>query len=65
MKSSKHWTDEYREMIDDCQSRADRMSEWESGFMDSIEEQLHDTKSLSPKQVDILNRVWEKVTEKG
>lgn len=65
MKSSNHWTDEYREMIDDCQNRVDRMTQWESEFMDSIEEQLHDTKSLSSRQINVLNRVWEKVTVRG
>ena len=63
--SKAHWTDEYREMIDDCSDRESQMSEWECDFIESIDEQLYDTKSLSAKQIDVLNRIWEKVTKRG
>ena len=57
--------DDYRTMIDDCSDRESQMSEWECDFIESIDEQLYDTKSLSTKQIDILNRIWEKVAERG
>ena len=63
--SKAHWTDEYREMIDDYSDRESQMSEWECDFIESIDEQLYDTKSLSAKQIDVLNRIWEKVTKRG
>ena len=65
MKADSHWTDEYREMIDDCAARESRMTEWECSFVESLDEQLFDTKSLSTKQIDVLNRIWEKVTARG
>ena len=57
--------DDCREMIDDCSDRESQMSEWECDFIESIDEQLYDTKSLSTKQIDVLNRIWEKVTKRG
>ena len=57
--------DDYRTMIDDCSDRESQMSEWECGFIESLDEQLYDTKSLSTKQIDVLNRIWEKVTKRG
>lgn len=53
---------EHQTMVNDCQARDRRMSEWEREFMSSIEQQLKEGKELSPKQIDVLNRVWEKVT---
>ena len=60
-----HWTDEYATMIGDCEAREDRLSEWERGFIDSIGYQLKERGSLTQKQVETLESVWEKATKKG
>lgn len=57
--------EEWQQMIDDCGDRESRLNEWETEFIESIDSQLYGTGSLSPKQVSILERIWEKVTEKG
>lgn len=52
-------------MVDDCESRESRMSEWECSFIDSIRQQLLSGNRLSAKQLDKLNSIWEQVTERG
>ena len=62
------WLSEYKEMIDDClktKSREDRLTEWEAEFLDSIETQMVSKNTISQKQIDVLERIWEKVTSRG
>jgi hypothetical protein len=54
--------DEIFEQINDCENRSDKLTDWELGFIDSISHQLVQTGSLSQKQLDILDRIWERVT---
>lgn len=63
--ADKQIIEEWQEMINDCQERESKLTEWEEGFIDSIEEQLDERQSLSPKQVEILERIWEKATQRG
>ena len=57
--------DEVLQMISDCEARESRLSEWEAGFIDSINKQVEKDRSLTEKQDETLNRIWEKVTENG
>jgi len=57
--------DEHAQMIEDCETRESRMSEWERSFIDSINTQIGAGRGLSPKQTEVLDRIWNKVTEKG
>lgn len=50
-------------MIDDCEERSHKMNAWELGFIDSISKQYAQKGSLSEKQVEKLNGIWERVTE--
>lgn len=52
-------------LIDDCIDRQGKMSEWEVSFIDSISSQLAKENSLTDKQEDILEKIWDKVTKKG
>jgi len=54
--------DEISRMIEDCEKRSEKLSDWESGFIDSIDVQLGKGRTLTPKQYDVLERIWEKVT---
>lgn len=50
-------------MIEDCENRCEKMTEWEVTFIDSLKHQLaRSGGSPSPKQEEILDRIWEKVT---
>ena len=52
-------TQEHVQMIDDCIKRQDKLSEWEINFIVNIE----DKESLSDKQIEKLELIWDKVTE--
>jgi len=58
-------TDEYQAMIDDCEKRESRLSEWDAGFIDSVSKQLEQNKPLSQKQIEKLNQIWEMATKNG
>ena len=53
--------DEYEVMIDDCLNREFKMSEGECEFIKSIASQILDRR-ITPKQIDKLNNIWERVT---
>jgi hypothetical protein len=59
------WTSEYLQLITDCENREERLSDWERGFVDSIKSQLAKGKTLSTKQIDRLDEIWEKATSRG
>lgn len=54
--------DEVLEQINDCENRSEKLSDWELQFIDSISQQLSKTGSLSSKQLETLDKIWEKVT---
>lgn len=57
--------DEHEQMIADCEKRESRLDDFERNFIDSIGRQLAEGRALSPKQVDTLERTWEKATANG
>lgn len=59
------WTDEYTTMLDDCEARESRLSDWERGFVDSLRKQLEGGRRPSQKQIDTLDSIWEKATARG
>lgn len=59
------WADEYLQMIDDCEKRESRLTEWERSFIDSIRNQIDHGRGPSPKQIETLDTIWERVTAKG
>jgi len=52
-------------MVDDCMDRESKLSEWEFSFIDSLNILLDNDYSLSMKQIDVLERIWENVTKNG
>lgn len=38
-----------------------RLTEWESEFVDSIQDQLNDGKSLTDRQLKKLESIWDRV----
>ena len=47
-------------MIDDCFHREDQLTEWEINFVSS----LYDKNKFTQKQLDTLEKIWDKVTNK-
>ena len=56
------WTAEYLTMIEDCEKRSEKMTEWEQTFVDSLSHQLGTRNFITDKQIEVLDRIWEKVT---
>jgi len=59
------WADEYFTMLDDCEKRESRLTDWERGFVYSLRSHLELDRRPSAGQVDILNKIWERATENG
>ena len=53
---------EQAQLIEDCENREEKLSDWERGFIDSIGRQLASGVLLTDKQVEKLETIWERVT---
>lgn len=53
---------EHATMIDDCEKRESKLSDWERSFVASVLAQLEKGKSLSERQASTLDKIWERVT---
>lgn len=56
------WTDEYERMLKDCQKREERLTDWERNFIDSLEHRMLHGGVPTPKQCEVIDRIWERVT---
>jgi len=59
------WADEYVILLDDCEKREQRLTDWERGFVDSLRTQIEKGYRPTKKQIDTLDTIWEKATERG
>lgn len=53
---------EHAQMIEDCEKRESNLSDWERSFIDSISMQMSRGGSLTDKQAETLDRIWERIT---
>ena len=59
-------SEEVNQMLNDLLFRKDQLTEWETKFFDSLCILPNSIKgNLSIKQQIILEKIWERVTEKG
>lgn len=58
----KTWSDEYARMLEDCEKRESQLSEWEASFVDSLSDQISRGRQPTPKQIEKLDDIWERVT---
>lgn len=54
--------EEHATMIEDCEKRESKLSDWERSFIDSISMQLSNGGALTDKQAETLDAIWERVT---
>jgi hypothetical protein len=59
------WADEYITLLDDCEKREERLTDWERTFVDSLRRQITEGRRPTPKQIEALDRAWERATAKG
>ena len=58
-------TTEAAQMVADCEARESRLSDWDREFIDSINRQLVDGRSLTTRQSETLDGIWERATARG
>ena len=58
-------SDEYVTMLDDCEKREERLTDWERGFVDSLRRQIEAGRRPSPKQILSLDSMLERATARG
>ena len=59
------WTTEYLTLLDDCEKREERLTDWERGFVDSLRRQIEQGRRPSVKQIESLGKAWERATARG
>lgn len=59
------WSGPYIELIDDCEKRESRLTDWERGFVDSLRSQIERDRRPTSKQVEALDEIWERATARG
>lgn len=59
------WASEYLTLLDDCEKREERLTDWERGFVDSLRSQIESGRRPSAKQIEALDNVWERATARG
>lgn len=55
--------DEITQMIEDCEKRESKLSDWERQFIDDIAARIGRGQGLTPKQDERLTQIWERVTD--
>lgn len=59
---------EHLQMIEDCEARESRLTEWDVQFLDSIKNRLEQGRSLTTGptgQAEKLDEIWERATAHG
>jgi hypothetical protein len=56
---------EHQQMVEDCEKRESKLSTWEVEFIDSLSMRLAIGKSLTEKQAERLNQIWDRATNNG
>jgi len=54
--------EEVQQMIADCHERQSKLTDWEIGFIDSLEVRIGKGFGCSDKQYERLSEAWERVT---
>jgi len=61
-KDSMNSKEDVEAMLQDCEDREDQLSDWEMNFIESLQEWTAEGKTLTEKQDETLDKIWEKVT---
>lgn len=63
--TTEHWSAEYITLLEDCEKRESRLTDWERGFVDSLRRQIEEGRRPTRKQVETLDAIWERATARG
>ncbi len=53
------------QLLEDCEHREERLNAWEHDFLVSVRAQVDAGRALSKKQLERLNEIWDRATERG
>lgn len=53
------------QLLEDCEHREERLNSWEHDFLVSVRAQLDGGRALSKRQLERLDEVWMRATERG
>jgi Fic family protein len=56
---------EYVQLIEDCEHDQSKLTDWELGFLDNIRCLLERGLEFSDKQASTLESIWERVTRES
>lgn len=56
---------EHEQMVDDCEKRESRLTDGQRTLIDSYGKQLRDGRSLTKRQAEVLEDIWEAATARG
>ena len=65
MSTKPAWYSEYATLLEDCEERSNRLTDWECQFVDSLQRQLAEGRRPTEKQSTRLDEIWEKAIAKG
>ncbi len=54
--------DECLTMIEDCENRESKLTDWERSFIDSVKSRLTAGNSLTERQAETLENIWNRIT---
>lgn len=54
--------EELTQMIEDCEQRESKLSDWERGFISNLGDVIDKGYRVSEAQIEILEGIWEKIT---
>jgi hypothetical protein len=57
--------EDHAQLIEDCEDRESWLTDRDRRFLDSLRRQMESGKSLSEKQSEKLEEVWERATARG
>ena len=60
-----NWADDYVTMLENCESRREKLTDLECCFVDSLQLQIADGRRASAKQVETLDYILERATKRG
>ena len=57
--------EEWLTQVDDCETREERLTDWERGFISDMGQRLRSGHRLTDNQSEKLNQIWERATAEG
>ena len=54
---------ELKEIVKDLKDMTEKMSNWETEFLQGVDERLSNGIGLTDRQIEIVNQIWDKIVK--